>query len=184
MLVVENVKPDGDRPRSNRPWFAIVPDAWRVRITQGPAERLDVSSKKAAFLMTRVATSTLILVIALILAWRAAACQAPRPWLEAAFLTIAWFWLLSPTQNPWYWAWAMPLVVFARGRAWLLLSGLTMIYYLRFWLGYHWPHEPLAYTFYAGKNFFDYVVVCLEFGPWFMLLAGMAVVRRRFSRGA
>jgi hypothetical protein len=84
---------------------------------------------------------------------------------------LAWFWLLSPTQNPWYWIWALPWVAFARSRAWLAVSGLTLIYYLRFWLNCHWPEEPVAGTGYRGTLFFDFVIAWLEFAPWFVWLA-------------
>jgi hypothetical protein len=91
-------------------------------------------------------------------------------WLRAAFLTIAWFWLLLPTLNPWYWTWAMPLLPFARSRAWLALSGLVFVYYLRFWLTYHFAETPVLGTRYPGPWFFDYIVTWLEFGPWFLWL--------------
>ena len=93
--------------------------------------------------------------------------------LESAFLTLAWFWLLSPTQNPWYWAWALPLVAFTRSRAWLLMPGFAMVYYLRFWfrtLG----EEPLFEAMpYNGTQVFDQFVPWLEFGP---LLASILVL--------
>ena len=91
--------------------------------------------------------------------------------MESVFLTLAWFWLLLPTQNPWYWIWALPFVPFARNRAWLALGGLTLLYYLRFWLGYHWPNSPVWHTTYSGEVFFDYVVTWLEFAPWLVWLA-------------
>jgi len=94
-------------------------------------------------------------------------------WL--AILGIAWFWLLSPTQNPWYWTWAMPLVMFARCRAWLLVSGLALTYYLRFWLDFHFVETEVLGTPYTGAPFFDFVVTWLEFGPWFVLLSAEAV---------
>ncbi len=91
-------------------------------------------------------------------------------WLESAFLTLAWFWFLSPTLNPWYWTWVMPLLVFARSRVWQWMSGVVMLYYLRFWFIYQFPDTPLAGTPYAGAAFFDFVVTWLEFGPWLACL--------------
>jgi hypothetical protein len=91
--------------------------------------------------------------------------------LNSAFLTVAWFWLLLPTQNPWYWTWALPFLPFARRRAWLVMSGLAFVYYLRFWLMHQFPATALAGTPYSGPMFFDYVVVWLEFAPWFAWLA-------------
>jgi hypothetical protein len=75
----------------------------------------------------------------------------------------------------------MPLLPFARGRAWLALSGLVMIYYVRFWLTFHYPDTPVLGTCYNGPLFFDYVVTWLEFGPWFVVL-GLAFLGRRLRR--
>lgn len=170
MLVVENVKPDGNRQPEDRPWFAVVPDAWRTKVVERPAEWFGIDPAAAAFLLTRIVTSAVFLVVVGVLAWRASGSRESVDWLRAAFLTLAWFWLLSPTQNPWYWTWAMPLVVFARSRVWLAVSGLAMVYYLRFWLDYHWPNEPVPGIGYSGKLTFDYVITWLEFAPWLALL--------------
>jgi hypothetical protein len=91
---------------------------------------------------------------------------------------LAWFWLLSPTQNPWYWAWALPFLPFARGRAWYAVSGLVMLYYFRFWLQYHYPEAPALGTIYGGPRLFDFVVSWFEYAPWFVWLA-FAAYRRR-----
>jgi hypothetical protein len=104
-------------------------------------------------------------------------------WLETAFLTLAWFWLLSPTLNPWYWTWTLPLLPFARNRAWLAVSGLVLIYYTRFWFIYHFPDTPVPGTQYVGAAFFDLVVTWIEFGPWFAWLSGTWLYRTRFQSG-
>ncbi len=170
MLVVENAKPDGNRQPEDLPWFVVVPDAWRTKIVERPAEWFGVEPSAAAFLLTRIVTSAVFLVVVGVVAWRASRSRELVDWLRAAFLTVAWFWLLSPTQNLWYWTWAMPLVVFARSRVWLAVSGLALADYLRFWLGYHWPDESVPGIGYSGKLAFDYVVTWLEFAPWFALL--------------
>jgi hypothetical protein len=170
MLVLENVKPDSSRPSEERPWFAVVPDAWRTKIVERPAEWFGMELSATAFLLARIITSAVFLIVVGVLAWHATGSREPVDWLRAAFLTVAWFWLVSPTQNPWYWTWAMPLVVFARSRAWLAVSGLAMVYYLRFWLDYQWPDESVPGIGYSGKLTFDYVVTWLQFAPWFALL--------------
>jgi len=172
LVLVENVKPLAETPLAERPWFAVVPEDWRQRPVGPLAARLHIAPKTCAFLLVRVATSMAFVLIALGLAWRAAAEREASRWLKAVFLTLAWFWLLSPTQNPWYWTWAMPFIPFARSRMWLLLSGLALGYYLRFWLGYHWPDTPVPGSSYHGALFFDFVVTWVEFAPW---LGGLAI---------
>lgn len=89
---------------------------------------------------------------------------------EGVFLTLAWFWLLAPTQNPWYWTWALPFLVFTRNRAWLWVSGIVFAYYLRFWLTDHYFTTAVLGSRYAGPAFFDFVVTWIEFFPWFVFL--------------
>jgi hypothetical protein len=102
----------------------------------------------------------------------------PERVLSAAFLTLAWFWLLAPTQNPWYWTWALPLLPFARSRLWSAVSLLAMAYYARFWFRDVWPDATVFQTGYDGASFYDFVVLwCLWF-PWYVLLA-IAQVRVR-----
>ena len=170
MLVVENLKSTGDVDPARRAWFSIVPETWKAALLSTSSSWLSVGETEAAFHLARAVTGSVFVLIVVLLLWRAGSSGDPAAWLRVAFLTLAWLWLLSPTQNPWYWTWALPLVMFARSRAWLALSGLTMIYYLRFWLSYHWPEEPFLGTPYAGAALFDLVVAWIEFGPWFLWL--------------
>jgi len=176
MLVVENLRSSADVEPRYRPWFSVVPESWRTAVLSGPSRWLSVDRWETAFLVARFATAAAFAVIALWLVWAARRSDDPAAWLRVAFLTLAWFWLLSPTQNPWYWTWALPLVGFARGRSWLFLSGLVMIYYLRFWLNYHWPEPPVLGTRYAGAEFFDFVVVWIEYGPWLAALGAFSLL--------
>lgn len=178
MLVVENLRPS-EHVRSSRPaWFAVLPEAWRRNLTAAVSQRLGIDRSEAPFLVARFATTAIFLMITTALLWRAHFAEDQTEWLRTAFLIVAWFWLLSPTQNPWYWIWALPLVMFARSRAWLLVSGLVMLYYLRFWLSYHWPEQTVAGTPYRGAEFFDYVVTWVEYGPCFAWLVRDAIGRR------
>jgi hypothetical protein len=133
----------------------------------------------AAFLVMRFLTLAAFSLIVLLLIRRAWRLSDPAVWLSAAFLSLAWFWLLSPTQNPWYWIWSLPLVMFGRSRAWLVVSGLVMIYYLRFWLSGHWADQPVLGTAYPGATFFDFVVTWIEFGPWFVWLVWETAITKR-----
>lgn len=176
MLVYENARwrPD-DAPRATTPWFDVTPAAWSERF-QGRDDR--------AFALTRAVTGSLFALLAVVLAWRAASrldgsTRSLRAWLRAAFLTLAWFWLLAPTQNPWYWCWAAPLLPWVGGRAWLAMGAFTLLYYLRFWLQTHFPQPGVLGTAYDGEYFFYYVVPWLEYVPIFAWLVYERVVDRR-----
>ena len=170
LLVMENVRPTSHLPPHQRAWFSVVPESWRAALVGMFVVRLALDPDVAPFVFTRGVTSLLFLILAGFFGWRAARCSTGDDFLRYAFLTIAWFWLLLPTGNPWYWTWAMPLAPFARSRAWLALSGLAMLYYLRFWLVYHFADAGVLGTPYPGGPFFDYVVTWLEFAPFFIAL--------------
>jgi len=185
-VVVENLRPQAEVKPKRRPWFTVVPDAWSESMVHRWAtwvdhrveaagiahwEKLANNHPRASFLLARLLTGLAFLAIALVLGWRASNKRVTMDrWLEAALLTLAWFWLLSPTQNPWYWCWVVPLLPFARGRAWLVVSGLVMAYYLRFWLKAHYDSPPLLGTPYDGVHFFHYVVVAWEHGIYLLWL--------------
>lgn len=177
LIAVENIRPRDPSGHWPEAWFAVVPESWRLALVNPMARWIGGDTHQAVFLAARILTSGLFVVIALALAWRVLRDPSAKRFLEAAFLTVAWFWLLSPTQNPWYWTWALPLVPFARGRAWLALSGLVFVYYLRFWLEYHFAGIPLAGTPYRGVEFFDLVITWAEYAPWLALLFANWVVQ-------
>jgi hypothetical protein len=181
LVIVENLKPTDDLSAQQLAWFSIVPNSVRQRLTLAVSERFGAAPTEVPFLVTRAITALLFFIVAIWLAWRAARTPDIANFCEAGFLTIAWFWLLCPTQNPWYWTWALPLLPFARGRAWLAVSGLVLIYYLRFWLSYHWPETHVLGTGYVGHAFFDFVVTWIEFAPWFGWLCVGSFLRWRNS---
>lgn len=171
LLVVENLKPTSQLPPERTAWFVVTPEAAR-RLVVSRAAAFGLNPAESPFLISRSLTAIVFIIVALVLAAKAARSGEVVDFLRAGFLTLAWFWLLCPTQNPWYWTWALPLLPFARSRAWLAVSGVVLMYYLRFWLGYHWPETPLLGTSYPGFQFFDFVVTWIEFGP---VLAWLAV---------
>jgi len=162
MVVVENLKPavaneNGD---FESPWLAVAPMNWRSEM-----------SFENSFSMAKRTTTLIFLAIVLWTLWRwwnTAEDERQRFFLECIFLTIAWFWLLSPTQNPWYWCWAMPFLVFASSRIWFLVATSTLLYYVRFWFDYH-GHDLSG---------FDFVVPVIEFAPILLLLAAECVKNR------
>lgn len=194
MAVVENLKPNATLNESPPAWFVVTPDRWRHDLCELAATRLsrtdffqsesdDSLYREAPFLMTRFALAIAYLAVMLWLCWRVLKSpDNPQRFLESCFLTLAWLWLLGPVQNPWYWTWVLPFLPFVRNRCWLLVSGLTFAYYLRFWFNIHFEQTNVAPTAYAGTLFFDFVVPWLEFGPFYILLAASAFLRRRKER--
>ena len=171
LLVMENVRPMANVAPHEQVWFSIVPESWRVALLNQLVKVGSLDADVAAFVFTRGVTSLFFMILAGTFAYRAARSSTPGELFQYAFLTIAWFWLLLPTSNPWYWTWALPFLPFARSRIWVAMSGLAMLYYLRFWLVYNFPDTPILGTPYSGRWFFDYVVTWLEFAPWFVALA-------------
>jgi len=187
-LVRENLRPDpGEEATAGlprpEPWYAITPEAWRrgwERLIRRMESRFGVEGMipYPAFFGAQLICGAVL--AGLIAGWtlrrwpsgREGALEAGR----ACFLALAAGWYLSATQNPWYWAWALPFLGFARSWIWLAVSGLALLYYARFWLIYHLP-EPF-WRDYGGRRFFDEIVVWFEHAP---VLLGLAVaeVRRR-----
>ncbi len=183
MLVLENLRPHEAEPPHERPWFAFMSDAhatgvtesFRSALSQGPLESLGIgrlSDRRASFLLARLVTGVATLLLACVFAWRGSNRDAtPEQTLRAAALTLVWFWLLCPTQNPWYWCWVVPLLPFVRLRAWHAVSGLVLLYYLRFWLAAHFAELSVLGSPYYGSNFFHFVVVPAEHGLVLLALA-------------
>lgn len=169
MIVEENIRPEGSVDGQPHLWFAITPDRLRVQITDAASSLFAGDAERTPFLLTRLLTTCMFAAIVLLL------CRTTwhqhETFYEAAFLTLAWFWFLSPTQNPWYWIWALPLVPMARNRLWLLVSGLTLIYYGRFWFEYNAVLTADWGLAYQGVAIFDFVIVWIEFAPFLVLLA-------------
>jgi hypothetical protein len=170
LLVVENLRPMDGLPAEKVAWFSIAPQRWRCSLASITNYYIGVEQSHAPFFVARMLTSLLFVGLALWFAWRATRATTVADWMASAFLTIAWFWLLLPTQNPWYWTWALPLLPFTRSRVWWALSALAFIYYLRFWFVSQYANTPLLGTSYTGPWFFDFVITWLEFGPWFIAL--------------
>ena len=183
LLVFENLRPQHGKPPSERPWFLVLPESSRAQALSAVAWWEPDDPSVQAFFLARVLTLGLFAALALWFAWQASRSTDARDWLGAAFLTLAWFWILSPTQNPWYWIWALPLLPFARSRIWLLVSGLVLIYYLRFWFTYHFAETAVPGTDYTGPVFFDFIVTWLQHVPLLALLA-VETGLRRWRRGS
>jgi hypothetical protein len=181
LLVIENLRPSSGLPPEQIAWFTVTPESWRAALVAAVAQQTGVAPERVPFVLTRFVLSLTFIGMAVGLAlWAARSSDADCPrherLLEATFLTLAWFWLLLPTQNPWYLTWCLPFLPFARGRAWFALSGLAFAYYLRFWMTAQFSSRLLG-TQYPGPQFFDYVVTWLEFAPWLIWLVSTCALR-------
>ena len=181
LIVVENLRVHDDVAKSEKPWFVIVPDSLRRRSSEISEVIWGLDASAATFRSARAITLFAFLILAFALAVRASHASEQAAWLETAFLTLAWFWLLAPTQFPWYWCWALVLVPYARGQAWLFMSACSLYYYSRFWLTWHNPAGVWG-TPYDGWLFYFYVANWIAYAPWFAWLACEAIDRRRIAR--
>ena len=180
LFVIENLK-TADVRGEETAWFSIVPESFRESVIGYVPESWVEDRWGAAFLVSRALTLLAFAGVALWALYRGFHTDDASLWLESAFLTLAWFWLLSPTLNPWYWAWVLPLLPWARNRLWWAVAGIVFLYYLRFWFAYHFAFDAVLDTRYNGTAFFDLIVTWIEFGPWFLCL--LASWSHRKSRG-
>ncbi len=174
MILEENVRPGSVPPSPATPWFAVVPDGLRHGIVRWVTGATGLPADRVPFWMARAVTLGGLAVILLLLTVRLSPDASPRQWLAACCLALAWFWMLSPTQNPWYWSWALPLVPFVRNPAWRWVSTCVLLYYLRFWFAYQFYDRPVLGTSYRGATFFDFVVVWFEHLPLWCAIVGWA----------
>lgn len=168
MVIEENVRPDADPAVHPKPWFVFFPASWRSQIVEIASSVMAIDAKQIPFVLARMTTLAVfgMVVIGCCVRLRRRAAFFP----EACFLVIAWFWMLAPTQNPWYWTWALALLPFATNRAWLAVGGLALLYYARFWFHFHQLGWEFMGIEYVGVEVFDYVVVWIEFLPVLVML--------------
>lgn len=174
MIMETNLTPERQQIYTRDHWFVLVPDSVRESVCGVVGDGFGVDVQTVPFLLTRGILALLFFVLAIRWAIVGMTRQTSKEWLSLVFSTLAWFWMLSPTLNPWYWTWALPFVLFARNRGWFLVSALVLLYYLRFWFENQWGSQTVAGTQYQGEAFFHYVAVWGEHLPWMLLVAAEA----------
>ncbi len=168
-VVNENLLPDSQR-RSPVPWFVVTPNSWRETWADSLEVKEDDSQKNIlpvinSFLISRAITLAvwgLIVIYLLGSLWRE---PTSKRLVHQIFLVLAWFWLLAPTQNPWYWTWALPFLLPTHRIAWLGMSCVLFAYYVRFPLLYFETNGLVPGTNMSGWVLFSDVIVWLEFAP-------------------
>lgn len=185
-LVYENLRPLPDGQSSAaEPWYVFTPPSLRAccaRWLQTVDGKVNagLGSLNLPFLLSQVLMGLILLGGSSWLAVKRWPGEDGRELLRRAFLTLAWLWYLGATQNPWYWSWALPLVLFA-SRAWLLVSGFALVYYLRFWFLHHFPESGLVMGL-NGRRFFDEYLVWGEHLPVLLLVTASLLWRSRRPR--
>lgn len=81
--------------------------------------------------------------------------------------------LLSPVQTPWYLCWMVPLLCVVPSRAWLLLSGSILCYYMGFFVEYHYAEPQRSVLWNAVKT--------LEYAPFFGLVLWQGLRHQQVS---
>jgi hypothetical protein len=180
MFVFENIRPLNE---AQSPWFAFTSKGTRAAIVSSfqsrqAEEKTDLAranqlneANSLAFRVSRLITTALFALLLIGLAvrwWRTDPEQQTTKLLNGLFLSLAWFWLLSPTQNPWYWCWAIPLLPFAKAKTWYLVAALTLLYYTRF----HFENHGLP------MERFHFYVPFVEFVPVLVLLTAESLLNR------
>jgi len=182
-----DVRPRREEIGGAEPWYSVAASAAREALSVGLKSLAEdhgreFSAPRLAFLFTQILAGGVLLLVIVGLAVRRWADDRGEALLRRTFLCLAWLWFLSATQNPWYWTWALPFVVFAP-RPWLLVSGYTLIYYLRFWFISEFP-APVLVGGLDGRRFFDEVAVWVEHLPVLLLVILGWVHERRIARNS
>jgi Glycosyltransferase family 87 len=78
--------------------------------------------------------------------------------LRDMFVLMSLVFLLSPVQNPWYLTWVVPFMCLFPWRSWILLTGLTGLYYLDFYFDYQdVPHYSQWIPWFEYTPFYIYL---------------------------
>lgn len=187
MIAFQNLRPIDENRTLDVPWFRVLNEHSRDAVCKWGANF--VSKQESPNLISRMITLGLFataygFVLYYLFKATTAGRESHIQFLSNCFWIVAVFFCLQPTQNPWYWTWAIPFLTFCRNRAWLAYTPLLLVYYFRFWFR-ELPGEYNFFGFtYTGTGLFDYCVVWLEHAPVFVaiiLLEGLHRYRERQS---
>jgi hypothetical protein len=143
-------------------WYVFVPNETRTQWCKDLAE-VKLANGNPAYFVARLVTVLLFAAFYFWMLMKVRKTESADDLAGLLFLIMGVFFFLQPTQNPWYWLWAMPLACFAKNRGWLFVSMALFVYYLRFWF----EEVAQSYSFmgfdYVGVDFFDHCIVWIEF---------------------
>ena len=174
-LVYQNIEYDwgGKGPA----WYVVVPNKTRIKWCE-QLSKVTSGHKNPAYFVSRLVTVAMFAVFYLWILFKIWKTDTASDMANVLFLIMGIFFFLQPTQNPWYWLWAMPFVCFAKNRGWLFVSMALFVYYLRFW----YEESPLAHPFagrsYVGVDYFDHCVVWVEFAAIVGVILAFAIFNK------
>ena len=99
-------------------------------------------------------------------------------WILVVFL------FLQPTVNPWYLLWAIPFCCFSDNRGWLLVSGVLLVYYSRFWFKSLDGSFEIGGAVYSGEGLFDHFVAWGEHLAMGAIILSFLISQRRMGVGS
>lgn len=177
--IYQNVEYDwGERAAA---WYVVVPNEIREKWCRDLAD-VNLANGNPAYFVARLVTVALFGLFYLYILLHVWRTWSPDDLANLLFLVIGVFFYLQPTQNPWYWVWAMPLVCFAKNKGWLFISMVLFVYYLRFWFTEQADSYQFLETTYVGHDFFDHCLVWVEFALVLAILLVSPLVSRVLDR--
>ena len=158
--IYRNLKPSSDTV-DHEPWYVLLKNDHRTGFDQWLRQK-SIGGANPAFAVSRLITLAVFGFFYAFMLYKTYRSEHSLA-IENYVWVLTVFLFLQPTVNPWYWLWVAPLTCFANHKGWMFVSGLLMIYYLRFWF----RGLPDSYSFgggaYHGAGLFDHGVAWLEF---------------------
>ena len=109
-------------------------------------------------LLTRIIIGMIFLCFVVYPLVRGKYVKEGNNYLHYVFVILGAEFILSPVQYPWHLCWIVPLLCIYPYRSWMLLTGLSALYYLRFY--FHYQH---SYQYFL-------IAVLFEYLPFYLLL--------------
>ena len=170
---------------SRSPWFVLTSAKFRSQFNHW-LQQSEIGGENAAFMVAKILT---LGAFATFYLWQLVLLfRSPNQGSEfivelirRTTWVLAVFLMLQPTVNPWYFVWLAPLTCLTNQRGWLLVSGLLMIYYARFWFTSLDESFSVGGELYKGYQVFDEIVVWFEFGLIAIVLLLAAKWNRRID---
>ena len=174
---------DVQRGTKQAPWFVFTSKEFRNDFRRWCKER-NFGGEDPAYSTTRVLTLGLFSAFFLYQLFLISKVDGDSNHVMVQMLQrIGWilviFLLLQPTVNPWYLLWALPFCSFSNNRGWLLVSGVLLIYYSRFWF-----RSLEAGAIYTGEGLFDHFVAWGEHLVMVTIILSFLISQRRLGVGS